>query len=182
MRDEKGKVLGFAEDPRELKDRLAGLLRSRREAAANEDWEMTGGTFWSFGDLPKETEGIFPALVDEGESVGTRAFLDAREAEESHRAGVVRLFWLDHEPMLRGHLKRGILRPLAKLVFGPNQRESLEEQVMRIAVEGAFLKASHEMPRTAEEFATHSEVARGCLLYTSPSPRDLSTSRMPSSA
>ena len=25
-------------------------------------------------------------------------------------------------------------------------------------------------------------VARGCLLYTSPSPRDLSTSRMPSSA
>jgi len=162
--DEKGKVLGFAEDPRELKDRLAGLLRSRREAAANEDWEMTGGTFWSFGDLPKETEGIFPALVDEGESVGTRAFLDAREAEESHRAGVVRLFWLDHEPMLRGHLKRGVLRPLAKLVFGPNQREPLEEQVMRIAVEGAFLKASHEMPRTAEEFAAHSEVARGWIL------------------
>ena len=26
------------------------------------------------------------------------------------------------------------------------------------------------------------EVARTCLLYTSPSPRDLSTSRMPSSA
>ena len=27
-----------------------------------------------------------------------------------------------------------------------------------------------------------SELYRGCLLYTSPSPRDLSTSRMPSSA
>ena len=26
------------------------------------------------------------------------------------------------------------------------------------------------------------ELLRGCLLYTSPSPRDLSTSRMPSSA
>ena len=26
------------------------------------------------------------------------------------------------------------------------------------------------------------EVARGCLLYTSPSPRDMWTSRMPSSA
>ena len=26
------------------------------------------------------------------------------------------------------------------------------------------------------------EKAKGCLLYTSPSPRDLSTSRMPSSA
>ena len=30
-----------------------------------------------------------------------------------------------------------------------------------------------------DEFA---KVAQGCLLYTSPSPRDLSTSRMPSSA
>ena len=28
----------------------------------------------------------------------------------------------------------------------------------------------------------HSNKHRGCLLYTSPSPRDLSTSRMPSSA
>ena len=28
----------------------------------------------------------------------------------------------------------------------------------------------------------HIELARPCLLYTSPSPRDLSTSRMPSSA
>ena len=30
--------------------------------------------------------------------------------------------------------------------------------------------------------STARESARGCLLYTSPSPRDLSTSRMPSSA
>ena len=34
-------------------------------------------------------------------------------------------------------------------------------------------------------FLTYEEIgrlAKGCLLYTSPSPRDLSTSRMPSSA
>ena len=34
-------------------------------------------------------------------------------------------------------------------------------------------------PQDEETFAL---LARGCLLYTSPSPRDLSTSRMPSSA
>ena len=36
----------------------------------------------------------------------------------------------------------------------------------------------------AEEFHDNSKITKytGCLLYTSPSPRDLSTSRMPSSA
>ena len=32
------------------------------------------------------------------------------------------------------------------------------------------------------QFGSGSIMALGCLLYTSPSPRDLSTSRMPSSA
>ena len=31
-------------------------------------------------------------------------------------------------------------------------------------------------------YATTGQIIPGCLLYTSPSPRDLSTSRMPSSA
>ena len=33
-----------------------------------------------------------------------------------------------------------------------------------------------------ERYATEADLVIGCLLYTSPSPRDLSTSRMPSSA
>ena len=34
----------------------------------------------------------------------------------------------------------------------------------------------------AKDFGTAWEGTKSCLLYTSPSPRDLSTSRMPSSA
>lgn len=162
--DEHGKVLAFAENAAILKERLAGLLRSRREAAANEEWEMTGGTFWSFGELPSEIDGVFPALVDEGDSVGTRAFLEEREAQESHRAGVVRLFWLDHEALLRGHLKRGFLRPLTKLVFGPHQREAFDAQALRIAIEIALRKKTGELPRTAEEFAAAAEMARGWVM------------------
>ena len=37
------------------------------------------------------------------------------------------------------------------------------------------------MDQAVERCVEHVE-AGGCLLYTSPSPRDLSTSRMPSSA
>ena len=39
---------------------------------------------------------------------------------------------------------------------------------------------SHE--RSVAGVAVTTEVLKTCLLYTSPSPRDLSTSRMPSSA
>ena len=39
-----------------------------------------------------------------------------------------------------------------------------------------------ELKPILEQLATHPALDRTCLLYTSPSPRDLSTSRMPSSA
>ena len=40
------------------------------------------------------------------------------------------------------------------------------------------------LPQASERFAVFCGLGQGedCLLYTSPSPRDLSTSRMPSSA
>ena len=40
----------------------------------------------------------------------------------------------------------------------------------------------HKCTYLSEEIKVELEEALACLLYTSPSPRDLSTSRMPSSA
>ena len=45
-----------------------------------------------------------------------------------------------------------------------------------------LLKALHGIIRLANGQVTFATPAKTCLLYTSPSPRDLSTSRMPSSA
>ena len=39
-----------------------------------------------------------------------------------------------------------------------------------------------ELKRQYEELEKNGKMHKICLLYTSPSPRDLSTSRMPSSA
>jgi len=53
------------------------------------------------------------------------------------------------------------------------------------AMTGGFYAISaiyHDEPLVAESFRTGAGLPWGCLLYTSPSPRDLSTSRMPSSA
>ena len=46
-----------------------------------------------------------------------------------------------------------------------------------IYVDGTAGGAGH-----SSQIAMRLDAAKGCLLYTSPSPRELSTSRMPSSA
>ena len=48
-----------------------------------------------------------------------------------------------------------------------------------------LIKEEHYIPAFDKAIAEHAkeiELIISCLLYTSPSPRDLSTSRMPSSA
>ena len=47
---------------------------------------------------------------------------------------------------------------------------------------GIFKNVSTDLDSENYRFILDGELLSGCLLYTSPSPRDLSTSRMPSSA
>ena len=57
-----------------------------------------------------------------------------------------------------------------------------EGEVMRASLPSAFLLESETIIRLQSEVVLQDEDLQDCLLYTSPSPRDLSTSRMPSSA
>ena len=50
------------------------------------------------------------------------------------------------------------------------------------SVDAIVLDHPHADLSTVEELKDKIKAYEGCLLYTSPSPRDLSTSRMPSSA
>ena len=156
-----GEELGLGEDAVGVRDGLAAVLRGRKEAAANLQWEMTGGEVWSFGKVPIEDgsrssedagapDPVYPALVDEGSSVGMRAFLERVEAEESHRAGCVRLFLLeqcDHVSFIGRKLPLGPASRLHATLLSPD--EALVEALIRCAVEGALGK----MPRSEEEFA-----------------------------
>ena len=51
-------------------------------------------------------------------------------------------------------------------------------QELEVSLHMAFVEARQQR----HEFITVEHLLMACLLYTSPSPRDLSTSRMPSSA
>ena len=50
------------------------------------------------------------------------------------------------------------------------------------SIEAKLLKVKQDVETLEENKTSFHTIYKGCLLYTSPSPRDLSTSRMPSSA
>ena len=152
--------LSLGENVQTIRDRLAGVLRQRREEAANLEWEMTGGEVWSFGDVPAFIDSVYPALVDEGETVGMRAYLDEAEAAESHRAGCVRLFLLDQAEHIAFVRKQFPLGPTVRLyasMLGANGE--LGEDLLRCTAEGAM----GPMPRTEEEFLNSSTEGKGRL-------------------
>ena len=61
--------------------------------------------------------------------------------------------------------------------------EQLIDEAEKLGIENAStLKRQEIYFAILKKLAEKGEEITGCLLYTSPSPRDLSTSRMPSSA
>jgi ATP-dependent helicase HrpA len=171
VRGDQGEELALGEAVEELRGRLALVQRQRREDAANLEWEMTGGEVWSFGEVPVVADPdssdapavgspIFPGLVDEGATVGMRAFLEQEEAAESHRAGCVRLFLLDQSEQVdfvRRQFPMGPTTRLYSSMLSPGGE--LEEDLLRCAVEGAM----GCLPRTEEEFAMASGAGTGRL-------------------
>ncbi len=162
--DDDGGELAMGDDVAVLKLELADRMRARFEAAANADVERTGISTWDGESLPGrvETPGgpAFPALVDEGKSVGVRAFGSSAEAAESQRAGGARLLWLAHGSQV-DHLRKKFPLGLMAKVELPRLGvggTSLEDLIL-LAAEGA---AGGVFPASPDEFRVLSERARGC--------------------
>lgn len=95
---EDGSVVSTGKDLASLKAPLRGRFAAALDQAAA-DLSATGQTRWTFGTVERSFEQTraghqvrgFPALVDEGRTVGLRVFADEAEQEAAHRLGVRRL-------------------------------------------------------------------------------------------
>ena len=107
--------LGLGTNINELRKQLlitADLANSSSKAASiRHELEVTGITDWTIGDLPRQVQigdhlivVRFPALVDEGDTVAVKLFVDEEQALQSHRSGLLKLF------MLRSVQQRNMLR------------------------------------------------------------------------
>ena len=100
-----GRAVSWSKDLDALRAHLAPKVRDTiQEVVARSAPELqhSGLTSWSIDPLPRQltsevdgrTVTAHPALVDEGETVGVRAFASADEAAASHRSGLRRLLLL----------------------------------------------------------------------------------------
>ena len=161
--DDDGNELAFGDDVAVLKLKLAGRMRSRFEAAANSRVERRGISSWDGEKLPEmvQTPGgpAFPALVDEGKTVGVRAFSCAEEAREAHRAGGARLLWLAHPDQVAYLAKKFPMGMLAKVELPRMGTGGTKpEDLIMLAAEGA---AGGLFPRSPDDFRKITDQARG---------------------
>ncbi|QTN31082.1 ATP-dependent RNA helicase HrpA [Akkermansiaceae bacterium] len=158
--DDEGEELALGTDVAELKLRLADRMRERFEAAATADVERRGMSKWDGESLPEQvmTAGgpAYPALVDEGGTVGVKAFTSMHEAREAHRRGGARLLVLGAEREVDYLRKKYPLGMLAKVELG---RLGVDVgELVLLAAEGVAVGG---FPRSPAAFATLSESAKG---------------------
>ena len=104
---------------------------------ASGEFSHSGCTDWVFGDLPEFYENQnqgnliygYPALVDEGETVGVKLFDTSSEAEESHRRGLIRLLHLKLRKEVRGLRKDLSVKPAAELFYRNASRASWSSSI-----------------------------------------------------
>jgi ATP-dependent helicase HrpA len=159
----RGKDLDALKEP--LRPKFAEALR---EVASESGLARTGETSWVFGTIDAsftqaraghEVQG-FPALVDEGATVGLQVFGSAEEQEARHRLGVRRLLLLELESPVK-RLLDGLTNAEKLGLAGspyPSVAELLED--VRAAVVGAAVDARPPVRDEAAYAALRAEAGR----------------------
>jgi len=159
----RGKDLEALKAP--LRPRFAQAIA---EVASDSGLARTGETTWAFGELPgSHTERraghevqVYPALVDEGSTVGVQVFGSVEEQEARHRLGVRRLLLLGLDSPVKGILDG--LTNAEKLGLAGSPYTSVAELLedCRAAVVGAAVDARPPVRDEAAYAVLRAEVAR----------------------
>lgn len=167
--DEDGREQARGKDLEALKAPLRPqFAEAIREVATESGLARTGETTWAFGTIEAsftqrraghEVQ-VFPALVDEGASVGLEVFGSAEEQEARHRLGVRRLLLLELPSPVKAVLDG--LTNVEKLGLAgspyPGVAELLED--IRTAVVGAAVDARPPVRDGASYEALKAEAGR----------------------
>ncbi|MHA7285066.1 ATP-dependent RNA helicase HrpA [Arthrobacter sp. MDT3-44] len=134
--------------------------------------ERTGEKAWVFGAVEREVSRTvaghrvtgFPALVDEGSSVGLRVFPTAGEQAAAMRAGIIRLLSLRIPSPAKYVLEH--LSNTEKLTFSQNPHGSVAELIRDCSLAAIDKLVPEELPWTEDAFSRLYEEVRAELIDT----------------
>jgi ATP-dependent helicase HrpA len=159
--DENGLELGFGGDLAALKRdfSLDTDLGNADVSASLHPLECQGLTDWNIDELPKKLEIgddllliRYPALVDEGESIGVKLFTDQAEAIKANRSGLMRLLML-RSVQQRNSIRKSGVRFLNSMALKMNGVSIIDvDQLLEAAYMEAF-QLEVERPETKSEFS-----------------------------
>jgi ATP-dependent helicase HrpA len=100
--DENGHILDYGRNLKQLQAKHAQKAGSSFDQIASDELNYTGCIQWAFPDLPETYQFIqqgqtflgYPAIIDEGDSVGVRIIDTPEKAKSLHKQGLMRLFCL----------------------------------------------------------------------------------------
>jgi ATP-dependent helicase HrpA len=100
--DDQGQLLDYGRDLKKLQLKHTAKAGNSFDQIAADELNYTGCIGWAFDDLPETYQFIqkeqsfvgFPAIIDEGDSVGVRIFDTEQKATIKHQAGLMRLYQL----------------------------------------------------------------------------------------
>jgi ATP-dependent helicase HrpA len=145
---------------------------ARRSPSPPAPAETSGAVSWQFGDIPLtvsravggNTVTGYPAITDEGSSVGLRIFPSAGEQESAMRAGVVRLLALrvpDPSKYVLEHLSN-----TEKLTFSQNPHGSVPALIEDCVLAAVDKLVPEALPWTSGAFDAVYEHVRAELIDT----------------
>jgi ATP-dependent helicase HrpA len=157
---EDGLELGFGGDLAALKRdfSLDTEVHNTDVAASLHPLECQGLTDWNIDELPKKLEVgddllliRYPALVDEGESIGVKLFTDQAEAVKANRSGLLRLLML-RSAQQRNSIRKSGVKFLNSMALQMNGASIIDiDQLLEAAYMEAF-QLEVERPETKREF------------------------------
>jgi ATP-dependent helicase HrpA len=123
--DDQGKLLDYGRDLKKLQLKYTAKAEDSFDQIAADELNYTGCIQWAFDDLPDTYQFIqngqtfvgFPAIVDEGDSVGVRIFDTEQKAALQHQAGIMRLFQLQLRKECTYLIKNMPQSPTAELTY-----------------------------------------------------------------
>lgn len=157
-----GRLLGEGRDLALLKQRFAEQMEAGTQALDAGELSVQGQTAWTFAELPERLEQVqagvklqaFPALVDEGQSVGVKLVDSADKARILTEKGLVRLARLQL-PQKEKYLQTQLPgRQKLELLYAKiGRRQQLWDDLLDSSLRDALISGDSERwPRSRAEF------------------------------